>query len=388
MKQMLIKFVKVGLFVASVAVFLSLSSCEGPFILPADDVDALAIVPYDGDLEWTTVTANAGWAGRLDHAVVVHDEKLWVLGGYNPNARGDTSSYCDDVWRSVDGLNWVLTTDSAPWKGRRGHAVVSLNGYLMVFGGFTVDEATGARAYANDIWRSSDGVVWEPVITTGTIWRARMDHAVLVSGGKLYLLGGFYDGGFYLDDMWRSDDAGATWVEVSAGALPGARASFAATVDATGKLYLQGGSFKNAKPSSTGATDPSVVGWGRLWVYNPSAASPVWAVAPKPFLENGMSKRSEHALSLFDGDLLLLAGKANSSYRFSASTYTYATLIYEFGTGWRTDSLGFGPGPRYSYGTAVWTPPGETGERLWVLGGMSNDGALADVWQAQKRGVE
>ncbi|PKL10522.1 MAG: hypothetical protein CVV52_17975, partial [Spirochaetae bacterium HGW-Spirochaetae-8] len=63
-------------------------------------------------------------------------------------------------------------------------------------------------------------------------------------------------------------------------------------------------------------------------------------------------------------------------------------LMYEFGSGWHTDSLGFGPGPRYSYGTAVWTPHGEAGERLWVLGGMSNDGALDDVWQAQKRGVE
>jgi hypothetical protein len=101
-----------------------------------------------------------------------------------------------------------------------------------------------------------------------------------------------------------------------------------------------------------------------------------------------MSKRSEHALSLFDGDMYLLAGKANSSYRFSASTATYATLVCESVSGWSTDSLGFGPGPRYSYGTVVWTPPGETGERLWVLGGMSNDGALSDVWQAEKGGAE
>ncbi len=388
MKQMLVKFVKSGLFIISVAVFLILSSCEGPFLLPEDEIAALAIVPYDGDLEWTRVTAAAGWAGRLDHAVVVHDDKLWILGGYNPNARGDASSYCDDVWSSADGLNWLLATDSAPWKGRRGHAAVSLNGYLMVFGGFTVDQTTGTRAYANDIWRSADGVTWEQVMTVGTIWRARMDHSVLVSGSNLYLLGGFYDGGFYLNDMWRSADAGITWEEVPTGALPGARASFATTVDASGKLYLQGGSFKNARPSATGAIDPAVVGWSRLWVYNPSAVSPVWALAPKSYIENGMSKRSEHTLSLFEGDLLLLAGKANSSYRFSATTYTYATLMYEFGSGWHTDSLGFGPGPRYSYGTAVWTPHGETGERLWVLGGMSNDGALDDVWQAQKRGVE
>ena len=377
------------LLLVSLTAFILLSSCSGPYLLSDDEIDALSIVPYDGELLiWTQVTASAGWSGRYDHAVVVHDNKLWVLGGYNPNARGGVSSYCDDVWSTVDGLDWYRVNDDAPWKGRRGHAAVSLDGYLMVLGGFTVDEDTGARAYANDIWRSSDGVDWEQVIPEGTVWRPRMDHAVLVSGGDLYLFGGLYDGGSYLSDMWRSGDAGAHWVEVPEGEMPGARAGIATTVDTSGKLYLQGGSFKNAKPSITGSVDPSVVRWNRLWVYDPNADSPVWAVAPNSVLENGMSKRSEHALSLFDGDIILMAGKANSSYRFSASTYTYATVVYDPDTGWNTDSLGFGAGPRYSYGTAVWTPLDLTSESIWVLGGMTNNGALSDVWRAVKRGVE
>lgn len=376
-----------GLLLA-ISFLLLLMSCDGPYVLSDEEIAALDIVPYDGVLEWTQVTPAAPWPGRLDHAVVVHDDRLWVLGGYDPNARGGASSYCDDVWSSADGITWQLMTDQAPWKGRRGHAAVSLQGYLMVFGGFAVDETTGARGYTNDIWRSSDGETWELVTTEGDLWRSRMDHAVLVSGEDLYLFGGFYDGGLYLDDMWRSEDGGIHWTEVPGGVMPGARASFAAGVDASGKLYLQGGSFKNARPSATGSIDASVLRWNRLWVYNPQAVSPVWALAPYSFLENGMSKRSEHALSMFDGDIYLMAGKANSSYRFSASTYTYATVRYQADLGWSTDSLGFGPGPRYSYGSVVWAPPGSGEERIWVVGGMTNNGVLSDVWQAEKGGVE
>ena len=55
----------------------------------------------DGEA-WNREPANAGWTGRSDHQAVVHNGRLYVLGGY---AGGFTGR--NDVWWSADGKNWV-----------------------------------------------------------------------------------------------------------------------------------------------------------------------------------------------------------------------------------------------------------------------------------------
>jgi hypothetical protein len=64
------------------------------------DVGALGTVltddvwySYDG-AHWEKATSNAEWPGRSEHASVVFDNKIWVLGGlgYYP---------CNDVWYSA-----------------------------------------------------------------------------------------------------------------------------------------------------------------------------------------------------------------------------------------------------------------------------------------------
>ena len=54
----------------------------------------------DGET-WTLATPHAGWIGRVGHAVVVHDRKMWVLGGYAPGWKGSQGVYLNDVWYSV-----------------------------------------------------------------------------------------------------------------------------------------------------------------------------------------------------------------------------------------------------------------------------------------------
>jgi hypothetical protein len=48
--------------------------------------------------------------------------------------------------------------EQAPWEGRDGHAVVVLNDVIYLFGG-TCD----AYSCFNDVWKTTDGVVWEEV---------------------------------------------------------------------------------------------------------------------------------------------------------------------------------------------------------------------------------
>ena len=123
-------------------VILLITSCE-----PISIKD-YQMAPYSGAFTWTEVTKQAAWSNRYDHAAVVFKGKMWIFGGYDSGRmKGDT--YLEDIWNSANGKDWTLVTDSAPWKGRRGHTVTVFNDgtgdALYLIGGFEVDEATGYR---------------------------------------------------------------------------------------------------------------------------------------------------------------------------------------------------------------------------------------------------
>jgi len=86
---------------------------------------------------WTRATLHAAWSGRSGHAAVVHDGKMWVLGGYN----------LGDVWYSSDGVKWTSATMAAGWRPTETVAGVSFLNKLWLINGF------GA-------WCTSDGTNW------------------------------------------------------------------------------------------------------------------------------------------------------------------------------------------------------------------------------------
>nr|MCH9804123.1 kelch repeat-containing protein [bacterium] len=78
----------------------------------------------------------------------------------------------------TDGVNWIERTSAAPWQPRAGLSAVVLNEYIYVLGGSQNDDASiigpngPARQYYNDVWRSPDGVEWELMTETAS-WEPR-----------------------------------------------------------------------------------------------------------------------------------------------------------------------------------------------------------------------
>ena len=232
--------------------------------------------PYDGTLKWERIIKNAAWSNRYDHQVTVFNNNLWLAGGYNPGqVKGDT--YYEDVWTSVDGENWELVNENAPWYGRRGHELVTFNDgngdAMYLIGGFSVNEETGYRQYNNDVWKSTDGVNWTEIKTntvppfdTVTDWYPRMHHSCIVTnqGGTnyIYLIGGktIIDNHYskyapkYFNDVWRSTD-GITWEKLPAEEI-GIRSEFGACSDDNGNLYIQGGLTGVIFEGKDNATEP------------------------------------------------------------------------------------------------------------------------------------
>lgn len=140
-------------------------------------------------VNWTQVSANAGFSARSDHQVVSFNGKLWVIGGWDGSMK-------NDVWSSSDGVNWTQETAAAGFSARYAHHAAVFDNKLWVIAGW--DGGTN-----NDVWYSSDGSNWTQA-TAAAAFSARVDAQVTVFDNKLWLIGG-WDGSVQNDVWWSSD---------------------------------------------------------------------------------------------------------------------------------------------------------------------------------------
>ncbi|NOQ23189.1 MAG: T9SS type A sorting domain-containing protein [Candidatus Aegiribacteria sp.] len=176
-------------------------------------------------------TDSPGWEVREGQEATVFDGKMWAMGGCGAN------SYFNDVWHSSDGINWTCATTSAPWSGRVGHEAVSFDGKLWVIGGGAY--LTVGFDCENDVWSSVNGVDWTKV-TDSAQWAERMGHTVVVYDNKMWLLGGGVSlTSTVYNDVWYSTD-GENWTRSTASAPWQARESHSSVVH-NNKMWVIGG---------------------------------------------------------------------------------------------------------------------------------------------------
>jgi hypothetical protein len=146
----------------------------------------------ENGVDWTLVILNAPWKPRAFHTAVAHDGKLWIMGGGHWGKKPLASR---DVWCSFDGINWEQRANEAAWPGRIWATAASYNGLLWVMGGFI----SKPRGSANDIWYSADGSNWYPYLAS-KVWSPRSAHSSIVFNGRLWVLAG--SNGDYFNDVW------------------------------------------------------------------------------------------------------------------------------------------------------------------------------------------
>eukprot|EP00747_Dinoflagellata_sp_TGD_P077780 gnl/TRDRNA2_/TRDRNA2_159747_c2_seq1.p1 gnl/TRDRNA2_/TRDRNA2_159747_c2~~gnl/TRDRNA2_/TRDRNA2_159747_c2_seq1.p1 ORF type:complete len:250 (+),score=15.77 gnl/TRDRNA2_/TRDRNA2_159747_c2_seq1:57-806(+) len=146
---------------------------------------------------------------------------------------------------------WELQTDAAKWDPRVTMAEVVGNGTVLVVAGHFEDGVNWTYSF-NDVWKSDDlGATWM-LQTAGAEFGMRKRHALAaLQNGSILVLGGQkcsadwqrLDTGCELcQDVWRSDDMGRSWLAVEAVPAWSARKDAAAVTLLDGGILMIGGS--------------------------------------------------------------------------------------------------------------------------------------------------
>jgi hypothetical protein len=150
-----------------------------------------ANTPY----QWIQVCAQAPFAPRDGAGALVFNERMWLIGGWNPNDKTHFPRTCsNDVWSSANGVEWIeeknntfATQDFDPeqdWAGRHTAGYAVLNQRMWIVGG---DANQGS--YQNDVWNSADGKTWNKV-NSNVAWGPRALHYTVAFDGALWVMGG------------------------------------------------------------------------------------------------------------------------------------------------------------------------------------------------------
>jgi len=174
-------------------------------------------------ITWTQVVAPP-WPPRWAHSLAVFQNVIWLIGG------SDGTSNLGDIWTSGDGQTWNSVSGGPyPWGKRRGHTLVVFGGDLYLIGG--LDEFGDRK---NDVWKTSDGVNWQLVTNTAPWEDTTFDNA-LVYKNEIWLLGSWP----VSKNVWHSSD-GQNWGSYIAN-WPQARGGGSSSVVYDNKLWIMGG---------------------------------------------------------------------------------------------------------------------------------------------------
>ncbi len=276
---------------------------------------------------WTKILNEAPWGGRDGVGGLVYNDRMWVLGGWNPLVNRLEST--NDVWSSVDGVKWSLekpNTFGTPafdgkrdWEGRHWFGTHVHDGQMWIVGG---DSRQGY--YQTDVWSSTDGKNWtrkdiyktetHPIYVPSS--REVSDNFgfryLVITGtfnGKLWAMGGETNATFVdplwpgiksavFNDVWSSKD-GANWTKVQTrGPIWEPRGMISESPAFKGRMWVVGGGtyddVVSGRPHRNYYADTWSTADGAEWRKEPEIA---------PF-----STRSYHSTAVFDERLWVIAG--------------------------------------------------------------------------------
>jgi len=316
------------------------------------------------EYRWTEVTKTATFSKRDGAGGVIHNGKMWILGGWAANPAGGVGNVgYNDVWNTTNGRDWVQVRPNTPnnhsvWDGRHCGGYVVLDNKMWIVGGDPL-----LKHYQPDVWSSTDGVKWNQA-TAAAPWGQRNLHVTMVYDGKIWVMGGQTVPQFvpdvpeaFYNDVWNSSD-GVHWTKVTANAPWSPRGMIQGSVEFHGRMWLLGGGTYDTP------AHPKRLFYNEVWSTADGVKWQQHAVAP-------WAPRQYHSVAVFDDRMWVLAGGNTSTPGFNRNDVWYSS------DGERWTELPNTPWPTRHAGTVF-----VYGNHLWMVAG-SHPGSspIHDVWR-------
>lgn len=296
-----------------------------------------------GILKWKLVTAEAPFAKRDAHNIIVFKDKIWLFGGVGGVAPDYSKNY-SDVWSSEDGQTWTLVTDKAPWGPRRAGEVLVFKDKIWILGGVIKGEK-----YSNDVWNSEDGINWTLVIDHAD-WLPRKGFGSVVFDDKMWIMGGVAIYGA-VNDVWSSTD-GVNWTLATDDA-PWYERYDLAVESFLGKMWLSGGVL------------PGEMGAKEVW-YSENGFN--WQKVEGEIFWPG---RHGHCFLSHKGELWIIGGWSGYAHGYNDVWYSKDGLAWQ---------------ELYKDGASPWKGREDLecidfNGKIFMIGGMKTNGErMNDVW--------
>ena len=250
--------------------------------------------------DWTEICDQAPWEGRHTAGYVVHDDRMWIVGGDCIQGH-----YQNDIWCSDDGIHWHLVCDPAPWSPRVLHHTTSFYGAIWVMGGQTIPQfADEEEVFYRDVWRSFDGENWTRVCETAPWSERGMIGGSAVLDNRIWILGGgtyetpLINRRKFHGDVWSSAD-GVDWV-CHTEAAPWAPRQYHDVAVWDEKLWVMEGCYNE---SATVSMDGATGSWNRNDVWY-SEDGKEWHEIP----DTPWAPRHAASLFVYSDSLWIVAG--------------------------------------------------------------------------------
>lgn len=169
-------------------------------------------------VNWTLIKAIAEWSPRAMFGHLVYGNEIYLIAGgvYNPDYFYNVEVNYQDVWKSIDDVNWALITPTTPFSARRFLNSFVLINRIFAGSGFCLDtkifhdtingllkssltpeqlafyNQDKGHYYGNlnDIWWNTNSVNWQKVSLQDT-FPMRHEASVVVKNNEAYWIGGF-----------------------------------------------------------------------------------------------------------------------------------------------------------------------------------------------------
>lgn len=341
-----------------------------PFAPPgATEIPAPIPAPHPEAREnqWTSYNREIPGGNKINHSTVVFTdtdgrEKIWVIGGY--------SEHAEDAVLTFDGIKWESKPKLPAPRGD--HAAVVFNDEIWVIGGR--DEANSIPDSSNsvlifnrdtNIWRNS--AIGIP---------GRYHHTAVVYNNKIWIIGGYERFLGRENQVWSCDTTNDTTSCTDNATLFDFPED--GIVDHAAVVYNDGNGEKIWVMGGREGPDNE----REIWTFDGSRWTKMATKVPAPGITGGHSVAVfPDSADNYREKIWVVAGREGTleEKRFWEPN---GSNVWVFdGAAWAAKPALPDPAGRVDHTAAVFKDPRDDKKKIWIIGGFNNDLAYSnDLW--------